>query len=447
MAVALAAVCVAAPAQAGGLWLPGVGVEPLGRGGAVVAGGEDPNVLWYNPAALTVVEGHQLTFDVTLIHLAYEFARADATARNGETVSFDPVENEASPQFVPRLMFSTDLGTEQFALGVGVYAPYAPRYRFAEDGPQRYANIDGSQNILLYQHLAFAWRPHERFAIGAGIQNMMAVLDATQAASSYVGLWGEPEDKDLDMLIRFRATDLLTITGNAGLWAEPIDGLTLGASVQFPAAIRDDEATVEVRLPSHYAFDNATFEGDKLGFELELPWIVRAGIAYGIKDLFEVEVDFTWESWSVHDAIRTSPKDIRVTGVPTVGEIRVGDLDVRRELRDIFGVSVGGEWHAMPGMLTVRAGFMYEQGATPDETTSVFQADSDKLAPTLGASVSIGDWRLDAAYAFVYHLPREIETSEVAQINPAYEEGAVVVGNGTYESFLNVFGLGMRYAF
>ena len=36
-------------AEAGGLWLPGHGVGPLGRGGAVVANDGDLNGFWYNP--------------------------------------------------------------------------------------------------------------------------------------------------------------------------------------------------------------------------------------------------------------------------------------------------------------------------------------------------------------------------------------------------------------
>jgi len=439
--------CLTSSAFASGLWLPGVGVGPLGRAGAVVAAGDDPNQLWYNPGALPEIEAHQLTVDVTLIDLSYSFLRAPTTTRNGETVTFEEASNQATPQFVPRIMFSSDLGTDQFALGAGVYAPYAPRYRFDERGPQRYTNVDGSKNILLYQHLAFAWRPHPRFAFGAGIQNLMAVLDSTVVASSYVGLWGEPEDQDLDMLVNFKAEDLLTITGNVGVWAEPVDGLELGASVQFPSAIEDDEAKTKVRLPSHYAFDNAQFEGDTLKMTLELPWIIRAGVSWGIEDAFDIEADFTYETWSVHDRIRTTPDEIRVTGVPTVGEIEVGQLDIERNLRDAFGVSLGADWHVFPDALTLRAGFLYEQGATPDERYSTFQADSDKVAPTIGVSAEFGDFRLDAAYSFMFMLPRDISNSEVEQINPAYEDGAVIVGNGSYEHFVNMFGVGIGYTF
>ena len=131
-----------------------------------------------------------------------------------------------------------------------------------------------------------------------------------------------------------------------------------------------------------------------------------------------------------------------------MGELEVGDLNITRNLKDTLGVSVGGDWHVLPQLLTLRAGFMFEQGATPEEYTTTFQADGDKIAPTVGASVEIGEtWRIDAAYSFVYQLPQDISNSRATQINPTFRDGATIIGNGSYSAFLNVFGLGMRAAF
>jgi len=438
---------LASEALAGGFWLPGRGVGPLGRAGAVVASASDPNAIWYNPAALTEVDGHELLIDVAVVTLNATFERADATNRNGDLQQFEEVENEGTPQWVPQILFSTDFGRDDMALGAGFYAPYAPRYRFPEDGPQRYALIDNTKSIIFYQHLAFAYKPHPAISIGAGIQNMMAVIDVTTAASSYIGLWGEPEDQDLDLLFRVHGQDFFTITGNAGIWSEPVEGLKLGTSVQFPATVLDEEAEITVRLPTHYAFDNASLEGDSVRAQLELPWIIRAGISYGIEKVFDVEVAMTYETWSVHKRIITDPNDVRVTNVPTLGDLEVGPLNIERQFEDTLSVHVGGDWHVLPDTLTVRAGLMYEQGAIPDKTYSVFQVDSDKIAPTVGLSWMVEAFRLDVAYSFIYQFPKDIEDSEVAQINPTYEDGATIVGNGSYSSFFNVFGVGASYTF
>jgi len=449
LALLIAAIVLAVPslASAGGFWLPGHGATPLGRGGAVVASSDDPNGIWYNPATLVRNKGNQLLIDVAMIDLSADFTRADRQARDGSTVTYETVKNEGMPQWIPQLLFSSDLGTDEFALAVGAYAPNAPRYRFPEDGPQRYSIVDNTESLILYEHLAFAWRPHPRFAVGAGIQNMMAVLDSTFMGSSYVGLWGEPEDYDLDLMIHIKATDLLTITGNFGVWGEPVDGLTLGASVQAPAAVQDDEAKLEVRLPSHYAFDNASVDGDKMVLSIDLPWIFRAGVGYGVEHVFDVELDVVYETWSVHQAIHSDPKSVNVRNVPTVGSLEVGALNVQRDFQNTLGVGLGGEYTVVPEMLDLRAGFMFEQGAIPDKTFSLFQVDSQKFAPTLGASLSFADFSVDLAYSFIYQVSRDITTSEVAQVNPTYDAGSTIVGNGSTSSFFNVLAMGARYAF
>ena len=46
------ALMIAQDARAAGLYFTDRGVRPLGRGGAFVAGADDFNATWYNPAGL-----------------------------------------------------------------------------------------------------------------------------------------------------------------------------------------------------------------------------------------------------------------------------------------------------------------------------------------------------------------------------------------------------------
>ena len=353
------------------------------------------------------------------------------------------MENEAPGLPAPSILFSTDLGTEDFALAVGLYTPWAGRLRFPSQGPQRYALVDMTGSMIMYQHIALAWQPHPRVAIGAGLQNIMAILDGVGVASTFVGIWGEPEDYDLDSTVHIRATDLFTLTANFGVWVSPIDGFEIAASVQLPATISDAKARFETQLPSHYVFDTTSVEGDTMGLELDLPWMARVALRYVWPDLFDVEIMGWFEGWSRQEKIRTIPNNVRIVDVPTVGSIQADRLNLDRRLRDILGVAIGGDYHLFP-FLTLRAGFMMEQGATPDVTYSVFQHDSSKYAPTVGVTWKIDEmWRLDFAYTHIFQGARSISNSEVVQINSAYPEGATVVGNGEYRSSYDVVGLGM----
>lgn len=436
-------------ARAGGFWMPGKGAGPLARGGAVVAMPGDLNGLWYNPGGLGMIEGHIFLLDGVLTSLSASHQRAAGVARNGDAITYGEVESSASPLPIPQFLFGSSLWEgSPVKVAVGVYAPSSAATRFPERGPQRYAMIDNTQSLILYQHLAIAWQIHRRVSIGAGIQNVSAVIDSTVMASAYIGLWGEPEDQDQDVLLNVRAQDYVSISGNFGVWAEPIDGLQVGLSAQLPTKIRDDAAALKVRLPTHYAFDNAKVEGDKVGIAVTLPWVIRGGLRYVMPEVFDVEVDVYTELWSALQEIVTSPQSVRVTNAPLVGDIALGPLNLPRRYRDIVGVSVGGGWWAMRGVLLVQAGFMFEQGAIPNQTLSVFQLDSNKYAPTLGAQWCFAPgWALDFAYSHIFHETREITDSEIKQVNPAFEEGAVVVGNGSYRASYDLLGLGLRVGF
>ena len=60
---------ITSPAIAGGLFLSSHGVRPLGRAGAFTAGGDDPGVIWHNPAAISGLNGWQALLDGSIILL------------------------------------------------------------------------------------------------------------------------------------------------------------------------------------------------------------------------------------------------------------------------------------------------------------------------------------------------------------------------------------------
>ena len=66
----LAAAFVPSKASAGGFYLMDRGVRAGGRGGAFVAGADDPESLYYNPAGLRY-SGRQLLFDAALPLMAH----------------------------------------------------------------------------------------------------------------------------------------------------------------------------------------------------------------------------------------------------------------------------------------------------------------------------------------------------------------------------------------
>lgn len=419
----------------------------MGRAGAVVVSARDPHAIAVNPALIALTEGHQLLVDFSWAMLQLDYSRASQMDRAGKLHNFESVQNEAPGVVVPEILFTTDLGTDTFGLGFGIFPPTAAPSRYPVDGPQRYVIIDMANTITLTVELAFAWRPHPRFSIGAGIQNVIFIFSGAGISSTYFGVLGETEDPSMDSTISIKANDYFTPSANFGLWAEPIDGFELALAFQLFADIKSKNGSFKAALPDHYIYDAARLEGSKVDLSMSIPWNLRFGLRYVHDEVFDIEIDAWIERWSRHKEITIFAKDVYMVNNALVGDIKVDNFVLPRDMKDTWGIAIGGDWHVIPERLTLRAGFFYESGAAKDENYSVFQYDAHKFAPSIGLSVHIDFARIDVAFIHVHQLPKTIKNGSYKQYNLVYPEHAVATNNGQYKSFYDFIGLGVNFSF
>ena len=219
----------------------------------------------------------------------------------------------------------------------------------------------------------------------------------------------------------------------------------LGLSVQLPAYIYDGDATIKQRLPEHVLFDGAEVQGDKVEAKFWFPAIVKAGLRY-VGSGWDLEFNATYEQWSILDKIETTPQDIVVTGVPGLGALAVGPLNIERNFQDAFSARLGGDVDLVDNFVTARAGALFETSGIPTKTLSVLQVDMDKFVIGVGATITLTDGvDLDIGYGHVFYPVTRVTDSEVRQLNPTNQDGAAVVGNGTYTASGNLAGVGLRY--
>ena len=434
-------------ACAGGLFIPLGGVMPGGRAGAVVAAARDPNAIQYNPALIALGEGHQLLVDIQYGMFQLEYTRAPETTRNGTTMTFETVSNEAKGVVMPQILFTTDFGTDTLGLGLGLFSPISAPLRLPPDGPQRYVIIDYANTIAFTVEAAFAWRPHPRVSIGAGIQNVTFVFKGAGISSTYLGVFGEPNDADLDSAIAINAADYFTPSANFGIWYNPVDALEIAASFQLFANIKSKNGSFQASLPDHYVYDRTVLSGSKMDIQVALPWTLRFAVRYVHKDIFDIEIDARYDRWSRQDEIVIMPHDVYLTNNALVGDVKVDDFHIPRNLKDTWGLSIGADWHILPDRLTLRAGFAYESGASTDENYSVFLYDTHKFIPTIGLSVDVAFVRLDFYFAHVQQLSKNITQGTFKQYNLVYPEGAIVTNNGKYKTFYDFIGIGANFTF
>lgn len=435
------------PTLAAGFFLPTQGVEPTARGGASIAPHDGTlNSLWYNPAGLALLEHQTLHVDLGLIGRYTEFHRAPRRMDDGSLRHYEPVQNEAPPNTIPQILVGGPIPRTDFAWSAGVYTHYAASDRYPVDGAQRYTLIDNIGSALGYAHLAVAWDVHERLMLGAGFQNFMGSFRIVAKSSGYTGMYGDPEDEELDVLSVAEVTSLFNPTGNMGALVSITDRVDVGASLQLPHLFHDPEATIESRRPEHPTYDTVEQRGDTADVQLPFPFYLRGGVRY-VGDRFDVELAGVYQHWSAVDEIVVDP-DIEMTGVPGMGTVPVQPTVIPQDFRNTFSAHLGGRW-SVDESIDVRGGYVFERSAIPDHRYSVLHIDPNKHQFSVGGGYEFDSLTVDATAAAIVMPTRVITDSEVRQINASDTEDdhAIVVGNGRYSHFGYIAGLGLSYRF
>jgi long-chain fatty acid transport protein len=453
--VALVFVLPCASARAGGLQLLDRGARPLSRGGAFVAGADDPSALWYNPAGLAD-SGDQLLLDATLTIPFMRFKRQYDDGSEAPRVKMDPMYLP-----IPTVATSHTFGLEDVTFGLGLFAPNTLLVRWPksvaangvrEPSPTRYSllgifgkgkGLTGS--LLGNVALGLAYHGIKGLSIGADIQVVLGRLwtqNVVSACDRFTCAF--PEDPEYDA---YATIDLLTyaLTGVFGIRYRVGEVFTLGASAMLPYEMRGT-AKLDVKVPSHPLFDNAYLDGNEAeltGFKF--PLIARVGAEVRPVPYLRLETAFVWEQWSKHKALVLEPQDVTMRNVRGITDYALDTVTVTRNMRDTWSVRGGYEifvpdsWLLAPlrGLgLVMRGGLAYERNAFAAADMTPFTLDADKVLLSGGMGFQIAKRaRMDSAIGYYWMKDLRVtnsQTEQLTSIRPSASEPSLV-GNGTYE--------------
>lgn len=440
LAALLTCLLLPATGRAAGFEITENTAEGLARGGTGAVLTDDPSALYFNPALLTRTEGFELQGDLHVIDLDLRFQRDPLVImQNNEpqTTTFEPVTNQANPSPLPFLAASWDLGTENFRIGLGLFAPPALRHRcfgrlengecqVDPDGAGRHMLIE-SDLVQVYGSLGAAYRfqlkDGSELSIGASAWLAYQINKFKLAINAEVPL-SEPYEEDPKDQAIFTGRDLssFTFTGNFGIAWESVDGLSLAASYRPPMSW-ESSGVAEVDFPENLEDLKPKLTDDDLTLRIKQAGKLRFGFGYehgthpGLKDapLWDLEVNAVWEDWSRVEFVEMEPAG-EITS-ETLGDAagfpELGAIKQPKGYRDTFSLRAGGSWGPLK-WLTVHAGGYLETPAQPNAYTSLDFPSWERYAATLGASFHPLDWlNVDLGYGHVFMVSRTVEEGEV----------------------------------
>ncbi len=436
-------------ATAGGYFYSDSGIVSTGRGGAWIAGADTQFAQYTNPAGLIRIEHPAINIGWSGVQQNVSFSRMRTSPQPGEDAFYPEVRNEAAPFSVPQIGFATPLH-DRVALALGFYSPFAPSSEYTEEGPQRYSIKD----TLIYQFTvgpSVAVEVHEFLVVGLGLQwKYLQVGETVDVTLSGI------DDPSGDIAVSAQVVDPFTPNLNGGLLLFPHAPATIGVAVQPPTRFQArGEGTLDFTGNGiETLLNQSVYTDDDVALNLDLPWVLRTGVAVRPVPKVEIEAAFVWQGWSALDDIVIEDIDIAVdSDSPLVPEDQrqVDDtIALPAGLRDTVSVRLGGEVRVLPE-LELRAGGFWESAALAPEEVSVALVDAPKVQLGGGGSLFLLGERLrfDAAAAVLFMQNYELRDSTVTQIDAGVFDGTVpqVVGNGDLASNGWIVGLQAQWAF
>src|SRR5687768_4315298 len=130
--------------------LPNQDPEAIARGNAFAATADNPSAIYYNPAGITQLEGHQLSVGMYFVSAGTEFTQAGTGFK---------AETDANFQPVPQIYYVFSPKDSPLSFGLGIYAPYGLSLDWGDVNP---FNLLAQNGKVLYACVnpVIAWQVH-----------------------------------------------------------------------------------------------------------------------------------------------------------------------------------------------------------------------------------------------------------------------------------------------
>ena len=357
-------------------------------GQAAVA--EDASTIYFNPAGMTYLPGHQIVVAGHFILPSAKFT-GTSTAPTGSDGG-----NAGESAFVPNFYYSMDIG-QGLKFGIGLNAPFGLTTEY--DRPWDGQALAVKSELKTYNlNPSVAWRVNEHLSLGVGLNWQRIEAELTSFPGIPVSMTGDDEG---------------SWSWNAGaIW--DMDGASrLGLAYRASMEHRLKGNLVGIGVTPAYA-------------DLELPASVSASYWRRLNAAWEVLADATWTQWSdfKYLDIHRQSDDFLLSRTEELWE-------------NTFRFSVGLNYHPNRAW-TWRMGLAYDQSPVPDADHRTPRIpDNDRTWVSLG-----GQYRMNTASAVDFGYSHIF-----VKDGPVTHTSSGVTLTGSYDNKIDILSVQYTHSF
>ncbi len=144
--------------QALGIRVPDQDPFAIARGNAFVATADNPSAIYYNPAGITQLSGHNLSLGANVLSVSDKY-----TSPTGAEY-----ETESKVHVLPQLYYTFSPESIPFSFGLGFYTPFGLGVEWPDQTPFRQLAINGEITYGTINPVA-AWKINEKVSVAGGV--------------------------------------------------------------------------------------------------------------------------------------------------------------------------------------------------------------------------------------------------------------------------------------
>ena len=323
--------------------------------------------------------------------------------------------------------------------------------------------------IILNYAASAAWKFHDLFGVGVTLEwiavprlDYSLVINANPSPGA-----ANPVSSMYDILAQTTRLGSVHLQRDRGRLVPPAPSLQFGLAGQVvPANIVTHstltltaiDQAVEVLDDITTARGAGANSATDVTVKLPLPLLVRGGGRYRHladgRELFDVELDVEYETWSRVNAFTVDSNGL----VATAGSqhVPIGTITVPKQWKDVLSVKLGGDFNLVPDRWTLRAGVYYETAAAPSAYANVDFPAGAQLGGALGASLLLHRWEVALTYQLRYQPSFTVAEADArvyqqtpggACTAPSTDPNVCNVNAGTYAATSHLVSLAVIYRY
>ena len=378
--------------------------KATGMGEAFIVQADDPTTIAYNPAGLAQLEGEQVNIHGTLCN-----AYMEHTSPAGVET-----DNEDEWQLVPSFFFTSDMGREDMAAGLGISFPNGISSEWSDNSFARYV-ATYSDLVVGDISPAFGMKMSDALMLGGCLNYYYseARLESMVDAGALSG--GSPNGVDLQS----------RMDGDGSAW-----GAGLGVIYQLN---EQHGLGLTYRLPYSIEYDgDLALAGQANAVEatIDFPTVIVVGYAFRPTEKWKVELNLDWTEWDRVDDI-TIDFDNQY----------LDDITMEQDLKNTIAYKLGTECQYSE-TVALRCGYIYNENATSESTWRPSLPDTDVHFLTFGCGYVKENMTIDTALQLVHYEKRSIDNN--VDFNEFTSQSSV---DGTYRTWAPCVSVGVTYRF